>query len=67
MQKNNPVILEEIPCDIILEHDAKNFRPIAQRALQSLLKRRESTSNFKLYNYEINKLILHEIRRNEHL
>ena len=65
MQKNSLVVLEEIPCDCILEHDITQFRPIAQRALKSLLKRRAGTNNFKLYNYEINKLILHETRRNE--
>ena len=56
---------KNIPCDSILEHDLKQLRPIARRSIESLLRRRAYTKNFTLYNYEINRLILHEMRRDE--
>ena len=62
---NTPMSLDDIPCDILLEFDITQFRQIARRTLQSLLQRRKSTKRYELYNYEINRLILHEMHRDE--
>ena len=51
---------DPIPMDKILEYNEKELRSIANRQIESLKKRRDWTRNFTVYNYEINKVILHE-------
>ena len=59
MQKKT-IETDPIPMDKILEYNEKELRSIANRQIESLKKRRDWTRNFTVYNYEINKVILHE-------
>jgi hypothetical protein len=49
-----------IPNDKILKYNKKEFRPIANRQIESLEKRSRLTGNYSVYTYYINKVILHE-------
>ena len=51
---------DPIPMDKILEYNEKELRPIANRQIESLKKRRKLTGNYEVYNYQINKVILKE-------
>ncbi len=51
---------DPIPIDRILEYNEKELRPIANRQIKSLEKRRDLTRKFRLYNYYINQVILDE-------
>lgn len=46
--------------DAILKCDFNSLRTIAKRQILSLLERRKLTQNYKLYNREINRVILFE-------
>ncbi|MFX1400952.1 MAG: hypothetical protein ACFE8V_06855 [Promethearchaeota archaeon] len=59
-QSNN-----EIPDGYIIDINFDNLRPIARRQIYSLLKRRQLTKRYRLYNKEINRVIFYEINLNK--